>query len=528
MRAKRAALGISLLLLICTGVFFLVYSVKSAAMSDCVLTEKKYQKILKTLALTEDDILTELCFQEEALPCDRESGTFYLPVDMDTEEWEEGHFTSGDSSVTVYLLDNPLSDDKAQAIREGKVYRVLAVKGSVYREYSLVFTGLPVLSIETDEEIRYDEVYGNMKLYQAGTKQDWVLDSFMSGHIRGGSSRLNPKKSYKISLYKHNQTGAGELRKNKVSLLGMREDDDWILYAIYSEDTKVRDKLSIDIWNNSGALANDSQGYYGYHMEYIELFQNGVYCGLYGLMERVDYKQLALTQAGEAQQPDYLYKQKDPEVYELKGDYSSEDEENFEVLNAYLECLNAEDEVFAEKIGDIIDVDSALEVWIYLQAVMGMDNTARNIFYPVVYEDGQYRMYFLPWDMDYSWGNVHDFDALNRSRFSEEILTMRISWKLGDRLIRLDVDGAREKVARRWKELRSSVYSDSYLQEQIDAAVHQVIDSGAFYRDERTWVDSQHSEDYEGLKTLACERMDFLDEYMEDLLSYLDIEEYVE
>jgi hypothetical protein len=90
------------------------------------------------------------------------------------------------------------------------------------------------------------------------------------------------------------------------------------------------------------------------------------------------------------------------------------------------------------------------------------------------------------------------------------------------------VDGAREKVARRWKELRSSVYSDSYLQEQIDAAVHQVIDSGAFYRDERTWVDSQHSEDYEGLKTLACERMDFLDEYMEDLLSYLDIEEYVE
>ena len=61
------------------------------------------------------------------------------------------------------------------------------------------------------------------------------------------------------------------------------------------------------------------------------------------------------------------------------------------------------------------------------------------------------------WDMDYSWGNVHDFDAGNRTRFSEEILTMRIAWKLGDRLIALDVDHAREKVAKRWKELRGSV-----------------------------------------------------------------------
>ena len=37
-----------------------------------------------------------------------------------------------------------------------------------------------------------------------------------------------------------------------------------------------------------------------------------------------------------------------------------------------------------------------------------------------------------------------------------------------------------------------------------------------------------HNSDYESLKTLACERMEFLDGYMEDLPSYLDLEEYVE
>ena len=331
-----------------------------------------------------------------------------------------------------------------------------------------------------------------------------------------------------MTLYKENQTGAGELRKNKVSLLGMRKDDEWLLYAVYSEDTKLRDKLSLDIWNESGALGIESNGFYGYHMEYIELFLNGKYWGLYGLMEPVDYKQLDLTKEGEAQPEEFLYKQKDPDVFELKGNHAVQDEAHMEVLNRYLELLNEGDAVFKQEIPKLIDVDSALEVWVYLQAVLGMDNIERNIFYPVRYEDGQYRMYFMPWDMDYSWGNVHDFEALNRSRFSEEIWTMRIAWRLGDRLVELDVEGAREKAASRFKELRQTVYSERYLREHIQSYAHQIIDSGAFWRDEILWYDSQHSEDFEGLADLACERMRFLDTALADPLKYLELKEYRE
>ena len=308
----------------------------------------------------------------------------------------------------------------------------------------------------------------------------------------------------------------------------MRKDDEWLLYSIYSEDTKLRDKLSLDIWNESGAVRMDSKGHYGYHMEYIEVFQNGKYWGLYGLMEPVDYKQLGLTREGEAQPEDYLYKQKDADVFELKGNHQVEDEAHFEVLNRYLALLNADNDTFAREIPKLIDVDSALEVWIYIQAVLGMDNVERNIFYPARFEEGQYRLYFMPWDMDYSWGNVHDFDALNRSRFSEEIWTMRIAWRLGDRLVELDVESARDKVAGRWRDLRESVYSDEYLRSHIQAYAHQIIDSGAFWRDEAFWYDSQHSEDFDGLADLACDRMHFLDKQLSDPLSYLNIEEYVE
>lgn len=134
----------------------------------------------------------------------------------------------------------------------------------------------------------------------------------------------------------------------------------------------------------------------------------------------------------------------------------------------------------------------------------------------------------MPWDMDYSWGNVHDFDALNRSRPSREIWTMRIAWRLGDRLVELNVEGAREKVANRWKSLREGVYSDAYLRSHIGAYAHKIIDSGAFWRDEALWYDSQHSEDFDGLADLACDRMRFLDEWLLKPLSYLDIEEYIE
>lgn len=530
MRNRRTALGIGLLLLICGYLRFVAFPPELPDMGTQALTGQRAEALMDSRTVTEEEILPGLIFAGEELPCDRASGTFYLPVDMDEPSWERGTLQAAASGVKVWLLDNPLEDDKQEAVRSGKSYRLLAVKGDVCREYALVFTGLPILTLDTDTgaEIRYEEIYGTMRFYEADSKADWVTESVMSAHIRGGSSRLNPKKSYKMTLYKKNQTGSGALRQNHLSFLGMREDDEWLLYAMYSEDTKVRDKLSLDVWNESGALEIDSEGFYGYHMEYIEVFQNGEYYGIYGLMEPVDYKQLDLTKENEAQPVEYLYKQKDPGVFELKGSWTEQTEEDFELLNAYLVYLEGDNSDFKEAVPDLIDVDNALDVWLYLQAVIGMDNIERNIFYPAVWEDGQYRLRFMPWDMDYSWGNVHDFDAGNRTRFSEEILTMRIAWKLGDRLIELDVENAREKVKERWQELRQTVYSDEWLTEHIDSYAHQVVDSGAFDRDGARWVSSGHNSDYESLKELACGRMAFLDEQLQDPLAYLDLKEYVE
>ena len=55
----------------------------------------------------------------------------------------------------------------------------------------------------------------------------------------------------------------------------MRSSDSWIFYAIYSDESKVRDKLNIELWNEFGASPQENQVHFGTHMEYTELFVNG-------------------------------------------------------------------------------------------------------------------------------------------------------------------------------------------------------------------------------------------------------------
>ena len=166
MRNRRTALGIGLLLLICGCLRFVLFPLKLPDMGTQTLSGQEAEALMESRTVTEDELLSGLLFAGEELPWDRPSGTFYLPVDMDEPSWETGTFQAADSGVKIWLLDNPAEDDKQEAVREGKSYRILAVSKNSYREYRIVFTGLPVLTLDTDSgaEIRYEEIHGSMRV----------------------------------------------------------------------------------------------------------------------------------------------------------------------------------------------------------------------------------------------------------------------------------------------------------------------------------------------------------------------------
>ncbi len=95
----------------------------------------------------------------------------------------------------------------------------------------------------------------------------------ISIELRGSSSQMFPKKQYALETQ-------DDLGNNlNVSLLGMPAENDWILYAPYSDKSLIRNilayKLSWDV------------GRYASRTRLCELVLNGDYRGVYVLMEKI-------------------------------------------------------------------------------------------------------------------------------------------------------------------------------------------------------------------------------------------------
>lgn len=534
---------LNLILLACSLAFLFLWPLWKGPIAFQEGTEEEISRLLATHSQAAEPFFTELAFSGEQLPYDRNTSTFYLPLNMETDTWESGQLTSLASGVSLIFEEDFTGADKQEAIKNGTKFRFYAVRDGEYQECWLTVTGLSVVSIETEADADAEIFGGSAYFWDSSTKVDWTSSSILEANIRGNTSRTYEKKGYKLSLKKQNKNG--EIVEDKKSLFGLRNDDEWLLNAMYSDSSKIRDKLSADIWAEIGAYQEEfPEAYFGTRMTYVEVFFNHEYWGLYVLMEPVDSKQLDRTKEGEGGQEEYSYKSVTPQDvsteellnqeaygetlsgFELKGSHTVIDRTSWEPLLSYLELRDlSDDEAFAAAASELTDREGALDIWIYLQAVLGIDNRGKNMYYVAKNRGNRQVVYFAPWDMDITWGdalsegtgdNVWDV-GLFTALYSE-----RINWSFGDRLIELDVDGSCDYVSERWKELRQGVLSDESLTEEIDGLIHQVRDSGALERDAERWPDSNSGQDYELFVRMALYRMKILDYYFDG-----NLEEYM-
>ncbi len=91
--------------------------------------------------------------------------------------------------------------------------------------------------------------------------------------IRGQSSQMFPKKSYSVET----RTASGD--NQNVSLLGMPSENDWVLYAPYTDKSMLRNTMTFE-------MARKMTGYAS-RTRYCEVVLNGDYKGIYVLMERI-------------------------------------------------------------------------------------------------------------------------------------------------------------------------------------------------------------------------------------------------
>jgi hypothetical protein len=95
----------------------------------------------------------------------------------------------------------------------------------------------------------------------------------ISIEIRGASSACWPKKQYNV------ETQNADSSNRNVSLLGLPKDNDWILYGPYIDKSLLRNTLGYWLSNRTGLYASRTR--------FCELTLNGLYQGVYVLMEKI-------------------------------------------------------------------------------------------------------------------------------------------------------------------------------------------------------------------------------------------------
>lgn len=529
---KKCVAGISVALILVLLLFTKgLQKIKFTLLNPVSMSEA--EQVWSTRARAERFEFRALMCNGVQLPLDYMEKTFYLPLNMETEEWETLEFTSGNPEYQVIFSEDFTKYDKKQLMKENADIEFLVYNDTEFSTYHMVLTGLPVIDIYSAGAIdgQQKEIAGHAVFYDINFSSQGIVSSDYNGHIRGNMSTLFPKKGYKMNLTK--QRADGIVENNKISLFGMREDDDWILSALYNDDSKLREALCIDLWNTMGAKGIYTNSTYNTAQTFVELIVDEAYYGLYALKEPIDAKQLNLRT------DDYSYKREVPEELDAEVFASAEnpqehvlgfeikegvpDQNAWKPMAHFSEILNGSDEQFEENAGKLLDEDNAMRLWLYIQVIAGYDQQKKNVYYVARKEGNGYYFTFAPWDLDLTWGNVSGQDPQTLyTNYDEGMISKYFYWETGDRLIRQNVDGTADKMQKLYKQLRENELSDETIERLVKKHDRVLRDSGAYAREEKRWPESVYVESPEIVLNFAKERMAYLDNALFELDHFME------
>ena len=217
--------------------------------------------------------------------------------------------------------------------------------------------------------------------------------------LRGGWSRLYPKKSYTLNLE------ADPI----VSFL--EEDNDYILSASYIDKTMLRHVFSFELFKK---LTQDSTS--APKSTYVDLFVNRKYNGLYLLHPRVDRSYLDLKKSGSLFKDPPLFFKKDPPPFEdienrYQQKYPDVDKTDVNdqldaIRRKYMNRSLCDSDVF-----ETFDLNHILNWHILLLLTHGSDGLLKNFYLFKTSEHAPFKICI--WDYDHSFGRDGD-NELNR------------------------------------------------------------------------------------------------------------------
>ena len=536
MNAKKKVwmlLGSFLMLLIALLVFFRVQLRQTIAGS--MVSERQLENLKSSLNVVEDSQTVIRCNGEE-IPYDKEQDVYYLPQTSLRHWMYEMKFSTSEGDMEIYWCEDPYWKDLEAAIAEGHAFEFVATDHKAMKMGKMVFTGLPMLKLEKLETLEEDYFYCKVTVldpFHNNNGRYEITHCYGYYDLRGKTSRIFPKQGWNLDLV--DEKGA----QFQMEMMGLRKDDDWKLNALYSDATKIKEMVCMDLWNE---IAETTESPYdaGTDMEYFELIVDKEYQGLYGMMEQIDYQQLSLNKEEDVLYKGYSWPEEDDryvEDFTNRGHFNGQvikpgnqaiTKETWQPVLEYIKATNfdyakesADAEALYEYTRKHMDLDNMLNIDLYIQALYASDNLYKNIYIAADRKsNGEYTLWKLPWDLNYTFGEdfllEEDDRTIYNYEWAEEIMP---DFMITEILLESGNQEFARVLNQKWQKLRNDILSTEHVRELAEGYRECLVSSGALSRDSKKWPKSPHENSLESMLEFHERRLTFLDGYYASFLN---------
>ena len=355
-------------------------------------------------------------------------------------------------------------------------------------------SNLPIVMIDTYGEDILDEprIDAYMGVINNANGINNIGDNFndYDGKItiekRGNSSQDQEKPPYRFETVDNNA------ENNNVQLLGFPEENDWILYAPWSDKSLLRNVLIYSLSNEMGRYAPRSK--------FVELYINDEYRGVYVLMEKIkrDKNRVEISalnpneNSGDNVTGGYILKFDWAETGDNNGGFyslidgmrynyhypkpdeiSTQQKDYIQTfINSYENVMNGNNYNTENGYSKFIDVESFIDFIILQEISRNVDAYGLSTY---VYKDKESINNKLTagpiWDFNHGFGNCDYYEAWETDGWNISYIYDDMDQRAFWWLKLWDEENFKGMVKDRYNELRLSVLSTNNVNSKIDEYV---------------------------------------------------------
>lgn len=401
------------------------------------------------------------------------------------------------------------------------------------------FTCLPVIEMRKTQAFTNDYEPCQIIIDHPDSAHAAPLYSGKVKH-RGGTTNMEDrhKRNYHFKLL------TGEGASLDLPLLGMREDNSWLLDAGQVDFFRMRNHICHELWLDCSVkpyyYAQEPKSVNGCHVRLVELFVNDEYRGVYSLMEPVDRKQLKLKKYKKGVKgclwktdswlgttfydsvSTYDNYSATMMGFEAKYPEPGDDADStdyaplVEVMNF---VVGADDADFKRYIADYIDVPVLTDYSLFIEMINGIDNRGKNCYWSVYDKTKSGKLSITPWDMDATFGQNY----ANTPGLSDELIKpdneIGFFTNIEARISSVFGSAYDEAKQQRYAALRRTFFDEAQLVARFEAHYDTLAYSGASERETEKW---SMDTDLGGKKLDFKDELSKIKDWIHQRLAYMD------